>query len=220
MDRWNRLITSVAFCLVLAAPVWAEEENEIYGFPAASKEWDVFTLNYPAGRWTIETLEKAENRRIFKLTSTVNQSISLTVIFSRGLPTTDPFYENNPNMTNVAVLLPIAQKMAAGDDSKILFSTGTANLPAYSDTTSRVAILMEEENVVNMEACHFLLPEEDDQSKLAIAIVTTASQRGKVDDSPESPKLVQEAYAIVQGIEYPGLDDEEEDDDEDEDDDQ
>lgn len=217
MVRWNRLFASLAVCALLAAPVWAEEENEIYGYPAASEEWDEFTLNYPAGRWSLEKIEEKEDQVIYKLSSKKNPTINLNVSFTRGLPTEDPQYDKNPNMTNVAVLLPVAQQLSGGDDSKVLFSTGTINLPAYTDTSSRATVLLEGNNVLNMEAGHFLLPEEDNQSRLAIAIVFTQSQRGQIDDSPEYPELVAEAYAIIAGIEYPGLDDEEDEDEDDDD---
>ncbi|TWT33005.1 hypothetical protein [Blastopirellula retiformator] len=213
MVRWNRLFASLALCTLLAAPLCAEEENEIYGYPAVSKEWDDFTLNYPKGRWKLEKLEEQENQVSYKLTSKANPTISLSVSFTRGLASEDPQYDKNPNMTNIAVLLPAVQELTGGDDAKVIFSTGIVNLPAYSDTSARAAVLLEENVVLNMEACHFLLPKEENQSKLAIAIVFTSSKRGEIEESPEYPQIVAEAYAIIEGIEYPGLDDEEEEDD-------
>lgn len=211
-----RLASFQGWCLVLlvlVSQVKASEgqEKTVDDWPAVSKTWDIFTVSYPKDRWTIEE-EGSDNRMTFKLTSTVQSDVCLQLAFINGLPTEDdPKYDENPHMASLAALLPIAEKVAGGDQSKIIVTVGLINLPEYWDTSARVSVLLDDGSVLNMESGHFLV-EEEDQTRMAIAILYSKSQRGQVNDSPQYPEVFSEAYSIIQGIEYPQL---EEDDDED-----
>ncbi len=190
----------IAF-LFLTSPVLAVEDGEhlVYGYQTVPESWDKFTVRYPAGRWNV-TKEVDGNRATFRLESRSVDKIVLQLFFTRGLPKEDAHYDNNPQLVNDAALLPIALAMAGKDESKIVLSVGTVALPEFVGTSSRATVLLEDNRTANLEACNFLVRDEQ-QSSVALGVVITESVRGQVRQDPEYIQRIAEAYAIIQAIE-------------------
>jgi hypothetical protein len=202
------LTLAVLLTTTLAPSACGEDEVTILDYKTEKLEHDIFTIHYPTGRWKAEKKVDSESRRaFFSLTAVENSSVVIQFMITGGLPAHDPQYEENPHMVNVGAILPVALNVAGKDESRIFISVGHANLPLFSDTTSRASILLENGSALNVEACHLVVP-HDDESSLMVAVLSTMSVGSQELNSQNYADLIREAYAIIQAMKYRGMHDE------------
>jgi hypothetical protein len=174
-----------------------EPVTEINGHAVIAETWDTFTVSIPAGRWDVQRETPDEDHCYIQLTAKSPSKVIVRISLTKGLPSEDPHYENNPNMVNTASLLPVALSIASNDESRIYHSIGTTNLPQYWQPTSRIVVLQEDGMAVNLEACHEL---NLATGRMMTAVVLTNSKAGQVNEDPTYTDLVFEAYQIVSSI--------------------
>lgn len=176
----------------------ADGDRKIQGHPTVSKRWGAYEVHYPAGRWELEVEEDEKDRARFMLHPMSNNDVVLQVMMMRIEVGPDPHYENHPQLFNNAIVLPVVQELADGDESRIHLTAGAAITPSGWYASSRATVLLAPDRAIHIESCHDShLP----TGHFVTALVMTRSQAGQINQDPAFTQKILEAYEIIQSIE-------------------